>query len=375
MSASASRIKIDEAHRLRMEGCLEEAGLIFTELRSMSPHDPDVMFLGGVLAKQRGMLDTSYRLLLDAYLMGGTKDPAALELSDISYLRGDLVSADDYARQALQGGCSSPRLYSILVRTHSALGNFDSACSYLNALRDQGVPGQNIADLEQTIRLGQTWHEARRTVQDSSPANLKELQSGLVISRQLLSDRSLGLVRSLCSQGDFKPGTVVGPGAQKGVIARSTRRANVAELPFKDSTVEIYLRSFTYVAAVAAMYKISLAGPVAGFQLTEYRADENGFYDWHVDTGKGRFQVREISFSLLISSLDEFEGGELQFETSSGRIVPELEPGSAAIFRSGLRHRVTPVSKGARYSLVGWFSGIRRVSPNSTGVERVMLLD
>ena len=51
----------------------------------------------------------------------------------------------------------------------------------------------------------------------------------------------------------------------------------------------------------------------------------------------------------------EFEGGELEL-FAEGNVAP-LKQGHAIFFASFLQHRVTPVTKGVRKSLVVWFGG------------------
>ena len=91
-------------------------------------------------------------------------------------------------------------------------------------------------------------------------------------------------------------------------------------------------------------------------QYTEYPS--GGLYDWHVDNDVNFAHeppVRKISMTCLLSHESEFEGGELQFQ-DEGKSV-KLKQGQAAFFASFVRHRVAPVTKGVRKSLVMWFGG------------------
>jgi len=91
-------------------------------------------------------------------------------------------------------------------------------------------------------------------------------------------------------------------------------------------------------------------------QFTHYLT--GGFYDWHMDNdvlGKHQPPVRKISMTLLLSDPATFEGGELEF-MSKGRTA-KLKQGQAIFFSSWLQHRVKPVIRGERYSLVMWFGG------------------
>ena len=91
-------------------------------------------------------------------------------------------------------------------------------------------------------------------------------------------------------------------------------------------------------------------------QYTEY--PEGGFYDWHIDSdveGKNEPPVRKISMTCLLSHESEFEGGGLEL-MSDGKIARPKQ-GQAIFFASFIRHRVIPISKGVRKSLVMWFGG------------------
>ena len=91
-------------------------------------------------------------------------------------------------------------------------------------------------------------------------------------------------------------------------------------------------------------------------QFTEY--PEGGFYDWHMDCDVNMAHeppVRKISMTLLLNHPSEFEGGDLEL-MSPGK-TKKLEQGHAITFASFLNHRVAPVTRGVRQSLVVWFGG------------------
>ena len=99
-----------------------------------------------------------------------------------------------------------------------------------------------------------------------------------------------------------------------------------------------------------------------GVQLTEpaqyTHYPVGGFYEWHTDNdivGINQPPVRKISMTLLLSPLNEFEGGEL--ELMDKKRVAKLVQGQAIFFASFIPHRVKPVTRGERKSLVMWFGG------------------
>jgi len=91
-------------------------------------------------------------------------------------------------------------------------------------------------------------------------------------------------------------------------------------------------------------------------QYTEYA--EGGFYEWHVDNDINMAHeppVRKISMTCLLSPESEFEGGDLELQ-SEGKVA-KIKQGHAIFFASFIRHRVKPVTRGNRKSLVMWFGG------------------
>ena len=147
-----------------------------------------------------------------------------------------------------------------------------------------------------------------------------------------------------------------GEGIKGGVIDTKTRTSHISWIPF---------------SKMPEMYKqiektmLQTNGNHFGFdgmrltelaQYTEY--PEGGFYDWHVDNDvncENEPPVRKISMTCLLSPENEFEGGDLEL-IKPGQAV-KLKQGQAAFFASFIRHRVAPVTKGVRRSLVMWFGG------------------
>jgi PKHD-type hydroxylase len=101
-------------------------------------------------------------------------------------------------------------------------------------------------------------------------------------------------------------------------------------------------------------------------QFTIY--ENNQYYDWHIDMftePKEKNTNRKISLTLCLSDSNEYEGGDLQFHPDSNpneeqKIITSenfRNKGSVVLFPSFVWHRVTPVTKGKRYSLVVWYNG------------------
>ena len=94
-------------------------------------------------------------------------------------------------------------------------------------------------------------------------------------------------------------------------------------------------------------------------QFTEY--PKGGFYDWHMDLNafgqEGQNPIRKISMTLLLSDPKDFTGGDLMFSEMGDNKPLPLKQGQAIFFASFLRHKVAPVKKGIRRSMVMWFGG------------------
>lgn len=96
-------------------------------------------------------------------------------------------------------------------------------------------------------------------------------------------------------------------------------------------------------------------------QFTEYHSTNLGKYDWHVDTfwANSRCYDRKLSVTIQLSDSSEYEGGDFQFDPT----MPQMDPvavrakGTVIVFPSFLSHRVTPVTRGTRRSLVAWAEG------------------
>ena len=78
----------------------------------------------------------------------------------------------------------------------------------------------------------------------------------------------------------------------------------------------------------------------------------NDEYDWHIDA---RTETRtDIKLTCLLNLSEEpYEGGEFHMVSSGKKF--EFTPGMGIILTSLLSHKVTPITKGNRNSLVGWF--------------------
>ena len=106
-------------------------------------------------------------------------------------------------------------------------------------------------------------------------------------------------------------------------------------------------------------------------QFTKYKL--NQFYDWHCDpmdvpykseNSSFNGKIRKLSATVQLSDPKDYKGGDFEIQPRTREIanykinIKEIKPrGSILVFPSHLWHRVKPVTKGTRYSLVIWNLG------------------
>jgi PKHD-type hydroxylase len=110
-------------------------------------------------------------------------------------------------------------------------------------------------------------------------------------------------------------------------------------------------------------------------QIQFAKYEKNGYYDWHCDSffppfedksDKNTFgKIRKLSVTCQLSDGADYEGGELEFQPRNKdnpnltvQCKEILPRGSVIVFPSYVWHRVKPVKKGTRYSLVVWNLGL-----------------
>ena len=150
------------------------------------------------------------------------------------------------------------------------------------------------------------------------------------------------------------------------------RKTDVAFIADRDNTVNeiawFYLREAN---KINFNYKLDYFQPV---QFARYR--NGGHYDWHQDASgqNSHGESRKLSLTFCLTDPNVYEGGELEFfhgnremedlDLPDGTKVPAeqikqdiRDQGSVIVFDSHDWHRVTPCTKGTRYSIVCWTVG------------------
>jgi len=183
------------------------------------------------------------------------------------------------------------------------------------------------------------------------------------LSKELCDD-----IKNCALQKKVEEAKIASTKTEKDLKKQKQKIRNSQLVWLKEEWIYREIENFIYDANVQANWNFNIER-MEDMQFTIYH--NRGFYDWHADQGdqpnvdgdyKGK--IRKLSMSILLNDPKEFKGGDLQFDlrnTYDGKpniLIPEMkEKGSIVVFPSFLWHRVIPVTKGTRYSLVCWSVG------------------
>lgn len=139
-----------------------------------------------------------------------------------------------------------------------------------------------------------------------------------------------------------------------GALNNTLRNNKVTWIPKTKANEWIYHRCIDLVTeANSNLFHVDLSEIFEEIQFTVYDTGEH--YDWHVDLGlKNYTGLRKLSISVQLSDPGDYDGGRLEFDHYT---ESDIRQGTAVVFPSFIRHRVTPVTRGTRYALVCWVSG------------------
>jgi PKHD-type hydroxylase len=150
------------------------------------------------------------------------------------------------------------------------------------------------------------------------------------------------------------------PGLTEDGKNTEVRKSKIYWIPKNQEWAELYQKIMNLVGHCnKEFYNFDISSLTENLQFTEYDESYQGHYDWHFDVGEGALNCgRKLSVVVQLTDPSKYEGGELQFSMDGDKIlVAEKEQGTVIIFPSYMRHRVTPVTKGRRHSLVTWITG------------------
>lgn len=163
---------------------------------------------------------------------------------------------------------------------------------------------------------------------------------------------------ALCDALPRSGGTTFESG--KGLPSDAVRRSQVAWVR-PSPEAEWLFEKLTFIVddMNSKFFRFDLSGFHEALQYTVYEAGpegRQGHYTWHMDRG-ANITPRKLSLVVQLSSPADYDGGNLELFYADPAVVVPRALGYVAAFPSFVMHRVTPVTRGVRRSLVIWVGG------------------
>ena len=186
-----------------------------------------------------------------------------------------------------------------------------------------------------------------------------------VIEENFLKEEEIQKINKLIQDIPYKKANIMDTddSSNKGkLLLDSVRKSNIKWIPQTEEWDWLYHTIRNKVDIInKSTWNFNLHSIIEMIQYTEYKGEENGFYDWHVDIGNDTItSCRKLSLTIQLSDSNEYKGGELMvFDGKPKEDICKTPKklGSAVIFPSYLMHKVDPVTEGTRKSLVLWMGG------------------
>lgn len=138
-----------------------------------------------------------------------------------------------------------------------------------------------------------------------------------------------------------------------------------AEAPAAKGVLSLLERSILGSQTVRAA-----AQPDRLARLIVNRYDEGMGYGVHVDAAYIDGTRTDVSFTLFLTSPEDYEGGALIINSAGAEDTIKLPAGSMVLYPSTFVHRVEPVTGGRRLAAIGWIKSRVR-----TAEHRAMLFE
>lgn len=160
-----------------------------------------------------------------------------------------------------------------------------------------------------------------------------------------LDPADLHAVREACAAAGFEPGAGTAGRAAKTV----KNNLQAGDGPEVRGALELVKRRLQTAPLVQ-----SAARPGDFVRLTLSRYEPGMEYGRHVDNAIIAGKRTDLSFTLFLSEPEDYAGGELVLEDTSGERGWKLAAGDLILYPSTTLHRVEPVTAGTRLVVVGW---------------------
>jgi len=162
---------------------------------------------------------------------------------------------------------------------------------------------------------------------------------------------------------DLEDGQLVGD-YEEGIINKNVRRTLNKDIifdrykkPFDDTNLFNRVESALKIANIQ-YFNYDVEG-IDKLRFLKYGI--GGRYEWHTDYGRHECSMRKLTGIIQLSDSNDYEGGDFEFGLTdtegSGLLKGNRDKGCLLVFPSFLSHRVAPLTKGKRYSIITWLEG------------------
>lgn len=200
----------------------------------------------------------------------------------------------------------------------------------------------------------------------NSPLTRRRVTYSHVWWDNAFTNEQLKNIETICEKSDLSDGVIF---SDNGMNVDDSIRKSKINFHIKNEENSFIFDTFNYVAQSLnnQYYNFNLNG-YESFQYTVYNGEEQGNYSWHMDlimgnhvfNGMEKFETRKLTLVLLLSEPGvDFTGGELEMNERSEEnpTTVNIQKGRIVAFPSWMMHRVKPVLKGVRKSVVVWIEG------------------
>jgi len=179
-----------------------------------------------------------------------------------------------------------------------------------------------------------------------------------VCTFEFLNKKEREDVELILSKIEYEEGKIISDENIEGRTDENSRKSKIKWIYFNQETSWLFVKLMKLIEKINNdNWRFDLVMAREPIQYTEYE-DDGGHYDWHIDVGPKHMSQRKVSLSLLLSDPNTYEGGDLEIWPGGEIQKAQRVEGGATVFPSFLMHRVTPVTKGVRKSLVFWVGGV-----------------
>lgn len=182
------------------------------------------------------------------------------------------------------------------------------------------------------------------------------MKGGTVVWHGLFSAGELDRLERHCEKLALEQARVTGDGYNS---IRSTKVAWVHRNC--EITENLYRKMEQVMLRLNVEHFRSELSGLRTLQYAVYSETDAGYFDWHIDYGRDptdpQQEPRKITLSVQLSEGSSYDGCDLEVRAAHLIDAAPRQRGALVAFRANALHRVTPITRGIRRSLVAWAAG------------------